>query len=83
MMYHNFYNEDIAWIGEVSWEGIKAIPETTKLYSGLYVPALSPEELNIAIRTIIQAGAWGFCLFEYNALNEDHWKVVKKHMDNY
>jgi hypothetical protein len=83
MVYHNFYNQDIEWIGETTWAGVRAIPGNVKLYTGLYIPALTPEDLNIAIRTILHAGASGFCLFEYNALNDEHWKVVKKYMSKH
>lgn len=83
MVYHNFYNQDIEWIGETTWAGVRALPGNVKLYTGLYIPALTPEDLNIAIRTIIHAGASGFCLFEYNALNDEHWKVVRKYMSKH
>jgi hypothetical protein len=83
MVYHSFYDQDIEWIGETTWAGVRALPASVKLYTGLYIPALTPEDLNIAIRTILHAGASGFCLFEYNALNEEHWRVVRKYMSKY
>jgi uncharacterized lipoprotein YddW (UPF0748 family) len=83
MVYHSFYDQDIEWIGETTWAGVRALPASVKLYTGLYIPALTPEDLNISIRTILHAGASGFCLFEYNALNEEHWRVVRKYMSKY
>ncbi len=78
MIYHNFYNEDLKWIGEVTWEGVHALNDRIPLYTGLYVPALSPEELDKAIRIAIDAGASGVSLFEYGSMSEDHWKIFQQ-----
>jgi uncharacterized lipoprotein YddW (UPF0748 family) len=83
MVYHNFYYEDIEWIGETTWAGVYAIKDHIPLYTGLYIPSLTPEQLNKAIKYAIDAGASGIALFEYGAMTEEHWKVFQKRISRY
>ena len=83
MIYHNFYNEDLEWIGETTWAGVSALDDRIPLYSGLYVPSLSPKELSEAIKIAIDAGASGVSLFEYGAMSEEHWEALKTRLDKY
>jgi hypothetical protein len=83
MIYHSFYNEDIPWIGETTWAGVYAIDDHMPLYSGLYIPSLTPYELNKAILYAIDAGASGVALFEYGAMSEEHWKVFQKRIKRF
>ena len=83
MVYHNFYNEDIPWIGETTWAGVYAIEDHMPLYTGLYIPSLSPEDLNKAIMLAIDAGASGVAFFEYGAMTDEHWHIFKKRISKY
>jgi len=53
------------------------------LYTGLYIPALSPEELSKAIFIAIDAGASGVSLFDYNAMTDEHWQYFSKRIRKY
>lgn len=77
MLYQNFYNEDIEWIGEEIVEGRKEIKERIPLYAGLYIPELSPDEMVEAIQTAFINGASGIALFDFNAMTRKHWKYLK------
>ncbi len=83
MVYHSFYNEELPWIGECTWAGVHAINDRIPLYTGLYIPALSPEELSKAIMIAIDAGASGVSLFDYNAMTLDHWEAFSKRINKY
>ena len=83
MIYHNFYNEDLEWIGETTWAGVWALDDRIPLYSGLYVPSLSPGELSAAIKIAIDAGASGVSLFDYSAMSDEHWDALAKRLDKY
>jgi hypothetical protein len=76
MIYHNFYNEGIDWIGQSVKQGIDSID--FPLYAGLYIPALSAEELESAINIAIKNGAKGISVFDYRALKEEHWEILTK-----
>ncbi|MCB9265198.1 MAG: family 10 glycosylhydrolase [Lewinellaceae bacterium] len=78
MLYQGFYNEDIDWIGEQVRAGLDRLNNEKPIYSGLFIPHLPPEELPQAIEVSRQAGARGVCLFDYNALTEEHWAVLKE-----
>jgi uncharacterized lipoprotein YddW (UPF0748 family) len=69
MLYHNFYQQDVAWIGRATREGVAALPRTTPLYSGLFLPRLDPSQLAQAIALSRDAGARGVALFSLNTLN--------------
>jgi len=71
MLYHSFYEERISWIGTATREGVAALSGTS-LYSGLYLPSLSPEELGEATRVALRAGASGVSLFESGGLSDEH-----------
>ena len=80
MLYQGFYNEDINWIGQQVKAGLERLGNDKPIYSGLFIPQLSPGELSQAIRVSRQAGASGVCLFDHSALKEEHWEVIKKEL---
>lgn len=79
MLYHPFYDEELAWIGPAVAEGEAALAGTdVKLIAGLYLPALSGEELREAIRLALDAGATGWSLFDLGSLNGDHLPALRR-----
>lgn len=77
MLYHNFYREDIPWIGFALEQGIKDVD--FPVYAGLYSPALKdPEELEKALRLVKAKGASGISIFTADNLNEEQQAVFKK-----
>lgn len=64
MIYQNFYNKDIQWIGDTVSKGVKEIKGRFPIYAGLFLPAFkNAEELNAAIEISIRNGAAGVSLF--------------------
>ena len=82
MLYHNFYEEDIKWIKTQTKKGVKFAHLKQPVYSGLFVPSLSPEELKKAIQSAHAGGAKGISLFDYGSLKEEHWKVLAEMYKN-
>ncbi len=76
MLYHNFYNASLDWIGEQLISQIRALDKPAPVYSGLFVPALTAEELREAVDISIRSGAAGYALFSYRSMEEDHWKLL-------
>lgn len=72
MMYHNFYHKDVQWIGKAVQECRNELPATTDLYSGLYMPDLSPIELSQAYDYAVENGASGVTLFPDHELTNEH-----------
>jgi hypothetical protein len=75
MLYHGFYEEELAWIGEGVIEGQDAIRsrgrelnKPRRLFAGLYLPSLDPEERDRAVQIARTAGADGISFFEMNGL---------------
>lgn len=78
MLYHGFYNEDVHWI-KAQVEAARArLKDDKPVYSGLFVSALQPAELEQAIQLAKEGGAKGVSLFDYSALKEAHWEVMRK-----
>lgn len=75
MIYNGFYKEDVAWIERATREGVDALAGRTPLFSGLYVPDLSPAELARAVGFALAGGAQGVSLFEANGVSPDHWRA--------
>ncbi|NKB67706.1 MAG: family 10 glycosylhydrolase [Candidatus Latescibacteria bacterium] len=73
MLYHSFYEEELNWIGAQCARGVAALPAGLPLYSGLFVPALSPAELIQACQISLDSGAQGVSLFAAGSMSPEHW----------
>jgi uncharacterized lipoprotein YddW (UPF0748 family) len=82
MLYHNFYYGDIEWIKHHTQKGIRALNGRAPLYSGLFIPELNPDELRQAFEVSLNAGAGGIVVFHANAMNENHWHMLKESVRN-
>jgi hypothetical protein len=84
MVYHNFYRQNINWIGFATEQGVKDVD--FPIYSGLYSPALQdPIDLEQAIRLVKEKGATGFSIFTADNLSEDQKNIfikLKKEFNN-
>lgn len=74
MIYHNFYEADLNWIGETTADGVKTLNGKFPIYTGLFVPDLKGDDLHKAMDIAIESGANGWSLFDANAF--------KKHISN-
>ena len=64
MVYHSFYEQDVAWIEGAVTEGVQALPAHRPLYAGLYLPELKSErEFELAVEAALNGGAQGVALF--------------------
>lgn len=79
MIYHGFYNEDIAWVGFATGQGVADLKyKETTLNTGLYLPDFkTPEALKEAIIVAKQNGAKGVSFFEGPNLTEAYLKTIK------
>ncbi len=73
MVYHAFYKEEVAWIERATREGEDALRGRIPLYTGLYVPDLTPDALGRAVDCALAGGAQGISLFQGNTLTPAHW----------
>lgn len=78
MIYHNFYLENVDWIGRAAREGVQALQGRAPLYAGLFVPRLTPAELGKAISLTRDAGAAGVALFSMPRLTDAYLAELKK-----
>ncbi|MGV8962064.1 MAG: family 10 glycosylhydrolase [Candidatus Saccharimonadaceae bacterium] len=76
MLYHNFYNKDINWVGERLEQEIAELKNPAPVYAGLYIPSLTPAELTQAIAIVKQTPAKGYSLFSFGDIKDGHWGVV-------
>lgn len=78
MLYHEFYEETIEWVGRSAGEGVAALAGARPLYAGLYLPSLSPENLAAGIRLAQDAGAAGAAIFEMEGLSDSHLEALRR-----
>ena len=76
MLYHNFYNEDIEWIGKQLQLEISELKKPVPVYAGLFVSALSPNQLKEAVAIVRQSGTQGYSLFSFGSILPEHWKII-------
>jgi hypothetical protein len=78
MLYQNFYNGSLDWIRLETAEGVKSMDQPVPVYSGLYIPSLTPRELQSAIVKSVEGGASGICLFNYEAMTARHMEALRE-----
>ena len=78
MIYHNFYNEDIDWIRQTMAENKEVISPDSKIFCGLFLPALKDNhELSHAIQAAFEGGADGVAFFDLHALTHTQKMQIK------
>lgn len=80
MLYHNFYLEDVEWIGRAAAEGVQALPSRVPLYAGLFVPRLNPPQLARAVQLSRAAGAAGVALFSLPRITSAHFAALQREL---
>ena len=77
MLYHNFYRENIGWIGFAAEQGVKDVD--FPIHAGLFIPAFEgTEEFERAIRLVKEKGAKGISIFTAENLDEKYKRALRK-----
>lgn len=76
MIYHNFYEKEISWIEKATREGVQALEGKYPLFGGLFIPALSPENIVEAIEFALSGGAAGVTFFNEAGMDNKFWKEL-------
>ena len=77
MLYHNFYRQNLEWIKFSAEQGVRESHGRFDIVAGLFIPALSPEELQTAVQKAISGGAKGISVFDVGSMTPEHWEVLK------
>lgn len=76
MIYHNFYRENINWIGFATEQGVNDV--NFPINTGLYMPAFkTAEEFEQAIRLAKEKGASGIAVFTADGMSEEYKAVLR------
>lgn len=79
MIYYNFYNEELDWIGYATKQGVEDLQgKATQLHTGLFTPKLTPEDLKEAIQLAKDNGAKGIAFFDNGKMTEEQFKVIRE-----
>ncbi len=73
MIYHSFYDEPVQWIQDATQEGVAALDGRIPLYAGVYVHAMTPDELAESVRLARNGGAAGVVIFDGTTPTTEHW----------
>ena len=65
MLYHGFYNENEAWIGEQVKLAYGRMSKTKPIYSGLFLGHCKENGVKTALESALQGGAKGVAIFSY------------------
>ncbi len=78
MIYYNFYNETVDWVGFATRQGVEDLKgKNTKLHTGIYLPPMSAKDVSIAIELAKNNGASGISFFDGNAITEEQFEAIK------
>jgi len=78
MLYNNFYNADLNWIKQQIVAARQRLGNEKPVYSGLFLPALNPEDLATAAQLAQEGGAAGVSLFSMDEFSDAHAEALKK-----
>ncbi len=78
MLYHNFYNKSYDWIFEQTKHMKNQQKYGRKIYSGLFVPKIPAEDLNMVRKSCLKSEASGVSYFDFQSFSEAHFKNIKK-----
>lgn len=81
MIYQNFYEQNLNWIEFATQQGVNEVDGRFPIITGLYIPSLSPAQLDTAIQKAKAGGAEGVSLFDMRAITDEHLEVVSKALD--
>ncbi|MFT5858215.1 MAG: hypothetical protein ACI865_000299 [Flavobacteriaceae bacterium] len=77
MIYHNFYRQNINWVGYATEQGVKDVD--FPINTGLYIPGFNnAEEFEEAILLARAKGAVGVSIFTADGLKQEFKDVLKK-----
>ena len=80
MIYHGFYKEPVAWIGDAVAEGVHALNGRLPLYAGLYLPDFKDRiDLKLGMQYALNNGAKGISLF--GSITEETLNVLQSVSD--
>ncbi len=78
MVYYNFYDQNVDWVGEIIHKDIIAKPENP-IICGLYIPGIkTTDELEHAMRISFENGAKGISFFEILNLNPENIEIISR-----
>ncbi|HLP15669.1 MAG TPA: putative glycoside hydrolase [Bacteroidota bacterium] len=78
MLYHNFYNKGVDWIGECVKEGLATMEYKKVLHAGIMVHQLTdPGQFTKAVHSAFVNGAGGVVLFAANALTDEQLNIIR------
>jgi uncharacterized lipoprotein YddW (UPF0748 family) len=78
MIYYNFYNEELDWIGYATKQGVQDLEgRPTELHTGLYTPKLSNPDLKEAIQLAKDNGAKGVAFFDDYRMTDEQFEIIK------
>lgn len=78
MIYYNFYNEEVDWVGFATEQGVNDLKaKNIELHTGLYVPTMSASDVETAIQLAHDHGAKGVSFFDGAAITQEQLKVIK------
>ncbi len=77
MNYYNFYDKDLRWIEKSVHSEVCELTKEIPLFSGLYIPETNPVSLQKSIEYSLSAGAKGISLFDFGAMTDKHWQILR------
>ena len=75
MIYHSFYEEGIDWIEYATKKGVTEVKGKFPVYTGIFLPPTTPEEISKAIEAAKNGGATGVAFF--GELDNEKSKALK------
>lgn len=83
MIYYNFYNETVDWVGFATKQGVEDLKgKRTKLHTGIYLPTMSAKEVSVAIELAKSNGASGISFFNGENITEEQFEAIKSSKNN-
>lgn len=78
MLYHGFYNREVDFIEEHTRKALDRLKGKAPVFSGLYMPDITPDQMETAHQHALKAGAQGIAIFALENTTPEQWSSLKK-----
>jgi uncharacterized lipoprotein YddW (UPF0748 family) len=78
MLYHNFYNEPVEWIGKITKVAIAETNPKIPIHAGIFLPDCKAGDIKKIIHDIKNAGGKGVAFFSANSITKEKGRAIKK-----
>ena len=78
MLYHNFYGENIDWIGKQVDKCRDMVDQDAYIVAGVFMESVESQELKSIAEKVLENNGKGLCFFDAESIKDSQWQAIKE-----